>query len=71
MINGSTIKGITAEKPEGPLADEDQLSFIAYHPIPVRTGMTIGELAQLFNAERKIGADLTVVKMANSARDLW
>jgi uncharacterized protein YbbC (DUF1343 family)/CubicO group peptidase (beta-lactamase class C family) len=62
---------ITAEKPEGPLADEDKLSFIAYHPIPVRTGMTIGELAHLFNEERKIGADLAVVKLANYSRDLW
>ncbi|HQR47467.1 MAG TPA: DUF1343 domain-containing protein, partial [Thermoanaerobaculia bacterium] len=62
---------ITAEKPEGPLADDDKLSFVAYHTIPVRTGMTIGELAQLFNAERKVGADLVVVKMANYARDLW
>ena len=33
--------------------------------------MTIGELATLFNAERKIGADLTVVKMGNYARSLW
>jgi len=62
---------ITARKPEGPLADGELLSFTAYHPIPVRTGMTIGELARLFNAERKIGADLTVVKMAGYARDLW
>ncbi len=62
---------ITAEKPEGPPADEDKLSFITYHPIPVRTGMTIGELARLFNEERKIGADLAVVKLANYSRDLW
>ena len=40
---------------------DDLLSFIAYMPMPIRHGMTIGELAQLFNAERKIGADLTVV----------
>ncbi len=56
---------------EGPLADPDQLSFTAYHTIPVRTGMTIGELALLFNAERKIGADLTVVKLRGWSRDLW
>ena len=34
-------------------------SFIAYHALPVRHGMTVGELARLFNAERTIGADLT------------
>ena len=56
---------------EGPLADPERLSFTAYHTIPVRPGMTIGELARLFNAERKIGADLTVVPMRGWSRDLW
>ena len=56
---------------EGPLATDDLLSFIAYMPMPIRHGMTIGELAQLFNAERKIGADLTVVKMDGWRRDQW
>ena len=62
---------IRADRWEGPPADLDALSFVAYHAIPIRTGMTIGELAILFNAERKIGADLTVVKMSGYARDLW
>jgi uncharacterized protein YbbC (DUF1343 family)/CubicO group peptidase (beta-lactamase class C family) len=62
---------IRADVLEGPPADADALTFVAYHSIPVRTGMTIGELAALFNAERKIGADLTVVKMAGYSRDLW
>jgi uncharacterized protein YbbC (DUF1343 family)/CubicO group peptidase (beta-lactamase class C family) len=48
---------------EGPVADADGLSFTAYHSIPVRYGMTMGELATLFNAERKINVDLTVIKM--------
>ena len=56
---------------EGPTADLDALSFVAFHAIPIRTGMTIGELAGLFNVERKIGADLTVVKMSGYSRDLW
>lgn len=56
---------------EGPLAADDLLGFIAYMPMPIRHGMTIGELAQLFNAERKIGADLTVVKMDGWRRDQW
>ena len=38
---------------EGPIADADKLSFTAYHTIPVRHGMTIGELAQLFNQRAK------------------
>ena len=49
---------------EGPVADNDLANtFTAYHPIPVRYGMTIGELAMLFNRERNINADLTVIKM--------
>jgi len=62
---------IRADAMEGPAADLDALSFVAYHAIPIRTGMTIGELAGLFNGERKIGADLTVVKMSGYSRDLW
>ncbi len=62
---------IGADLVEGPPADADQLSFTAYHTIPVRTGMTVGELALLFNAERKIGADLRVVKMRGWSRRLW
>lgn len=50
---------------EGPLADADKLSFVAAHTLPVRHGMTIGELALMFNRERKIGADVRVVKMEN------
>jgi uncharacterized protein YbbC (DUF1343 family)/CubicO group peptidase (beta-lactamase class C family) len=48
---------------EGPVADGDLLSFTAAHQLPVRHGLTIGELAMLFNSERKIGADLTVIKL--------
>ena len=56
---------------EGSIAEEDKLSFIAAHTIPVRYGLTIGELGQLMNAERKIGADLRVIKMENWSRDMW
>lgn len=56
---------------EGPLADSDKPSFTAYHRIPVRHGMTIGELARLFNQERKIGCDLRVVEMADWKRTMW
>src|SRR5205807_4213483 len=56
---------------EGPLADADKLSFTAYHTIPVRHGMTIGELAQLFNQERHVGCDLHVIKMEGWQRAMW
>jgi uncharacterized protein YbbC (DUF1343 family)/CubicO group peptidase (beta-lactamase class C family) len=48
---------------EGPVADADLLSFTAAYPIPVRHGLTMGELATLFNGERRLGADLTVIKV--------
>jgi uncharacterized protein YbbC (DUF1343 family) len=55
------INGIDVE---GPLADAGLTGqFVAYHSLPVRYGMTIGELAMLFNSERRIGADLKVIKM--------
>ncbi len=56
---------------EGALADADKLSFTAYHTIPVRHGLTIGELAQLFNQQRKIGCDLRVIKMEGWQRSMW
>jgi beta-N-acetylhexosaminidase len=59
-INGYDIEGPLAETE---LTSRPEFSFIAYHPIPVRYGMTIGELARLFNEERRIGADLTVIKI--------
>ena len=56
---------------EGSLAEEDKLTFIAAHTIPVRYGLTIGELGQMMNTERKIGADLRVIKMENWSRAIW
>jgi uncharacterized protein YbbC (DUF1343 family)/CubicO group peptidase (beta-lactamase class C family) len=55
---------------DGPALDASATSFVGYFPgMPIRHGMTLGELAKLFNAERKIGADLTVVAMKNWRRD--
>jgi uncharacterized protein YbbC (DUF1343 family)/CubicO group peptidase (beta-lactamase class C family) len=56
---------------EGPVADADKPSFTAYHTIPVRHGMTVGELARLYNEERHIGSDLRVIKMENWRRAMW
>jgi uncharacterized protein YbbC (DUF1343 family) len=56
---------------EGPVADRDALSFTAYHPIPVRHGMTVGELAQMYNGERRIGADVQVIKVEGWRRSAW
>ena len=62
------INGIDVE---GPVADADKLSFTAYHTIPVRHGMTIGELARLYNEERHLGADVRVIRMENWRRSMW
>jgi uncharacterized protein YbbC (DUF1343 family) len=56
---------------QGPVLDPGRESFIAYHALPVRHGLTIGELARLFNAERKIGADLEVVSMEGWRRGMF
>jgi uncharacterized protein YbbC (DUF1343 family)/CubicO group peptidase (beta-lactamase class C family) len=56
---------------EGSFTDETSLGFTSYMPMPIRHGLTIGELAQLFNGERKIGATLSVVKMPQWRRDWW
>ena len=47
----------------GPVLDAKRASFVAYHTTPVQHGMTLGELARMFVAERKIAADLTVIPM--------
>jgi uncharacterized protein YbbC (DUF1343 family) len=56
---------------EGPTLDKSAFGFTGYFPMPVRHGMTLGELATLFNGENGIGADLMVVPMKNWRRDQW
>ncbi len=56
---------------EGPLPDVGITGMIAYHPVPTRHGLTMGELARLFNGERAIGAQLTVVPADRWVRDAW
>ena len=59
---------ITGTHVEGPLLDAANKSFIGYWPgLPMRHGMTMGELAQFYNGENKIGAKLTVVSMTGLA----
>jgi len=65
------VNPINGQDVEGPLADPDKLSFIAHHPIPVRHGMTVGELATLFNRERNINVDLQVVRVEDWKRSQW
>jgi uncharacterized protein YbbC (DUF1343 family) len=55
---------------QGPILDADQTSFTGYWPIPVRHGMTIGELAAMFNEEAGIHAKLHVVPMRYYRREM-
>jgi uncharacterized protein YbbC (DUF1343 family) len=57
---------------EGPAVDKGLVAFTSYLPsMPIRHGLTMGELARLFNGENKIGADLTVIEVSNWDRDYW
>jgi uncharacterized protein YbbC (DUF1343 family)/CubicO group peptidase (beta-lactamase class C family) len=62
---------ITGTVVEGPLMDPDMRSFTAPHTIPVRTGMTVGEFAQMVVGERKLPVKLTVVPLERWQRGQW
>jgi uncharacterized protein YbbC (DUF1343 family)/CubicO group peptidase (beta-lactamase class C family) len=62
---------ITGSVVQGPVSDAGHESFTNYFPLPVRHGMTMGELAKMFNAERKIGAKLIVMPMDGWLRGDW
>ena len=56
---------------EGPTLDASWFGFTGYFPAPVRHGLTLGELARLFNSERSLGAELDVVPMRGWLRADW
>ena len=56
---------------EGPMLDSNQTSFVGYMPLPVRHGMTVGELARYFNEEKGIGVDLHVIEMNGWRRTFY
>lgn len=62
-INGAFV--------QGPVSDEDAESYVHYMPLPVRHGMTIGELARYFNREKNLRAPLTVIAMEGWQRGDW
>jgi len=63
---------ITGTRVEGPPMDAGNASFVGYLPgMPVRHGMTMGELARLFNGEKRLGADLHVIEMKDWQRGDW
>lgn len=62
---------INAALVQGPVMDRDLKSFTGYFPLPIRHGMTVGELAEMFNSEYNIGAQLQVIKMRGYKRTAW
>jgi uncharacterized protein YbbC (DUF1343 family)/CubicO group peptidase (beta-lactamase class C family) len=76
--NGEPLKVVVLDRPnpigglavEGPVLDACDESFVGYHRLPVRHGMTVGELALLYNSERNIGAKVEVVPMEGWRRSL-
>ena len=62
---------IGGEIVEGALVEPKFKSFVGYYPIPARHGMTVGELAKLFNEKFGIGANLIVVQATNWKRAEW
>lgn len=74
----SQLKFVVLDRPNpitglqvcGPTNDRDG-AFTAYHTIPVAHGMTVGELAQMYNRERKINCDLEIVRMKGWRRSMW
>ena len=61
-LNGTTVEGPVREGPA---------TFVGYHEVPLRYGMTIGELARMFQGEQNSHADLTVIPLQNWRRELW
>jgi len=62
---------IDANIVQGPMLDPALKSFTGYFPLPLRPGMTLGELASMFNAEDAIGAKLRVIPMRGYRRSMW
>jgi len=62
-INGAQV--------DGPVLDPDLHSFIGYFPMPIRHGMTVGELAEMFNRQNHLNAKLHVIKMQDWQRTDW
>jgi uncharacterized protein YbbC (DUF1343 family)/CubicO group peptidase (beta-lactamase class C family) len=62
-INGAAV--------EGPLLHGAAEDFVGWHDVPIRHGMTMGELAKMFAEERRIGVDLTVIPLLRWKRAQW
>lgn len=57
--------------PQGPLADAERLDFVAYRPLPIVHGMTLGELARLYREHFAVECELEVVRCEGWKRSMW
>lgn len=64
------VNPIGGDVVEGPVL-EGATNFVGWHPLPIRHGMTVGELAKMFRDERKIDVDLTVIPLQRWKREMW
>ena len=64
------LNPITGSMVAGPVLD-GKTDFVGWHAIPIRHGMTVGELARLFNEEKNMGVDLDVIELNGWRRDMW
>lgn len=62
---------ITGTLIDGPIADDDKFGFTAFGALPIAHGMTVGELAKMFNKEYDINCKLTVIPCEGWKRDMW
>jgi uncharacterized protein YbbC (DUF1343 family) len=62
---------ITASVVQGPIINVAKKDFTNYFPLPIRHGMTVGELAKMFNTENKLNVKLQVIKMCGYERTDW
>lgn len=62
---------ITASAVQGPIMNVAKKDFTNYFPLPIRHGMTVGELAKMFNTENKLNAKLHVIEMCGYERTDW
>src|ERR1044072_1013319 len=72
-------RGVVCDRPNpingvsvaGNILEPEYASFVGQFPLPTRHGMTVGELAQMFNDHFKIGCDLEVIAMEGWEREFW
>jgi uncharacterized protein YbbC (DUF1343 family)/CubicO group peptidase (beta-lactamase class C family) len=64
------VNPITGRMIDGPVLAEPP-TFVGFYQVPLRHGLTVGELARMYNAEKNLRANLTVIQLEGWTRDMW